>query len=195
MNGLLNGWTRGMRFLAMAMLLALCACGKAVSSQAPPGQRAMPEEPRSISLALVGYNYTNRYIDSFSVDDQGGGNLYISSPTSGGGGTVCCVQYWPGAEEYKVKVRWQSGACYYQVRASDSDEVYQRLHPYFKEAEVNVADQEGQRSRYMEVHFYPDGKVQVAATAEPSRPRLSLSEDRKDKTRYPRCPNDEKPGQ
>lgn len=195
MKGSSNRWTNGVRYLAVAMLLALCACGKAASSQAGSGQSSAYEESRPISLALVGYNYTNRYIDTFSVNSQGGGNLYISSPTSGGGGTVCCVRYWPGAGEYKVKVRWQSGACYYRVRASDSDEVYKRLHSFYKETEVNVTDHAGTRGRYMEVHFYPNGTVQAAVTADASMPRLSLSKEREDNSRYPRCPNDEKPGQ
>ena len=184
-----------MRLAAVFLLSASCACQKAVSSQAGAGQRPADEEPASLSLALVGYNYTNRYIDTFSVDGQGGGNLYVSSPTSGGGGTVCCVAYWPGEKLYKIKVRWQSGACYYRARSRTSDEVYTRLHSFFKEAEVAVSDKAGSRGQYMEVHFYPDGSVQAAVTAEASMPRLSLSKDRKDDSKYPRCPNDEKPAQ
>lgn len=183
------------QFTAVALSLALCACSKAVQSQATSGGLPVYKEPRSISLALVGYNYTNRYINEFSVGGRGGGNLYVSSPTSGGGGTACCGKFWPGVKGYKVKVRWQSGACYYRVRASDSDNVYETLYSYFKEAEVEVDDRAGERARYMEVHFYPDGSVQVAATEQPSAPRLILEDSRADRTKYPRCPNDEKPGQ
>lgn len=182
------------RYFTIALLIMLCGCGKAVSS-ADPGMQIInePPPPRAMSLALVGYNYTNRYIDSFSVDDQGGGNLYISSMQSGGGGTVCCVKYWPGEKTYKVKVRWQSGACYYRMHASDSDTVYQRLHPFFKEKEVEVIDLAENRPEYMEVHFYPDGLIQVAVTANPSMPRLALSKEREDNSKYPRCPDDEQP--
>ncbi|MCD2518437.1 DUF3304 domain-containing protein [Massilia sp. G4R7] len=179
----------------MMLLLALFACSKAVSSQGGPGALPVFNEPRQVSLSLVGYNYTNRYINEFSVGGEGGGNLYVSSPAGGGGGTVCCAKYWPGVKGYKVKVRWQTGACYYKVRASDSHEVHQRLFPFFKEAEVEVDERATDRARYMEVHFYPDGSVQVAATEHPSPPRLVLDREREDKTRYPRCPNDDKPGQ
>jgi hypothetical protein len=182
-------------YAAMLFFLALCACTKAVKSQATPSGSSVYKEPRPVSLALVGYNYTNRYINEFSVGGRGGGNLYVSSPTSGGGGTACCAKHWPGVKGYKVTVRWQSGACYYRVRASDSDDVYQTLHSYYKEAEVAVDDRAGERARYMEVHFYPDGSVQVTATEQPSAPQVALSKAREDRTRYPRCPNDEKPGQ
>lgn len=50
------------------------------------------------SLGIVGYNYTNRAINTFTIDGAGGGNLYVSSPASGGGGTTCCVPYVPGIE-------------------------------------------------------------------------------------------------
>lgn len=185
---------RSARYFTITLVIMLGGCGKAVSSTGPGLQTINePPPPRAVSLALVGYNYTNRYIDSFSVDGRGGGNLYISSVQSGGGGTVCCVKYWPGEKTYKVKVRWQSGACYYHMRASDSHAMYRRLHPFFKEKDVEVIDRAGNRPEYMEVHFYPDGLVQVAVTANPSMPRLALSKEREDNSKYPRCPNDEKP--
>jgi hypothetical protein len=187
------GW-RGALYCAGALLSTLCACSNAVNYQAVSEGYPVYQEPRRMSLSLAGYNYTNRYINEFSVDGQGGGNLYVSSLTGGGGGTTCCAKFWPGVK-YKVKVRWQSGACYFRVRASDSNDVYNRLHSYYKEAEVAVDDRAGERARYMEVHFYPDGSVQLAATEQPSAPRLALEKDREDKTRHPRCPNDEKPGQ
>lgn len=178
-----------------ALLSTLCACSNGASSQTGSSGLPVYQERGPISLSLVGYNYTDRYINEFSVSGRGGGNLYVSSPTSGGGGTTCCAKHWPGLKERKVKVRWQSGACYYRVRASDSDRVYETLHSFYKEAQVVVDDRAGERARYMEVHFYPDGSVQLAATEQPSMPRLALDESRADRTRYPRCPNGDKPGQ
>lgn len=182
------------RYVAIALLIMLGGCDKTVSST-DSGLHTIdePPPPRAVSLSIVGYNYTDRYIDSFSIDGQGGGNLYVSSAQSSGGGTACCVKYWPGEKIYKVKVRWQSGACYYRVHASDSDEVYQRLFLFFKEKEVAVADQAGDQPEYMEAHFYPDGSVQVAVTANLSMPRLALPKEREDNSKYPRCPNDEQP--
>lgn len=178
---------------AIAVLLFLCACGKAASSDAGSGRSVTYEE--RVSLALVGYNYTNRYIDSFSVNGQGGGNLYVSSSSGGGGGAVCCVWYRPGTTNNKITVRWQSGACYYRSRSQISEEVFVRLHAFYTEKEVSVSDNVPANAKYMEVHFYPDGSVQAAVTAEESMPRLLLSEDREDNSRYPRCPNDKKPSE
>jgi hypothetical protein len=184
--------TEATRYLAMTTLMILCACGQAVTSEDPAGA-AKIDEPAS--LALEGYNYTNRYIDSFTVDGHGGGNVYLSSSTSGGGGTVCCVPYWPGTKANVVTVRWQSGACLYHKRSSTSDEIYERLHTFYTEQKVAVVENNKAPSKYMEVHFYPDGTVQAAVTASASPPRLLLSKDRKDNSKYPQCPNDAKPAE
>jgi hypothetical protein len=66
--------------------LALSAC-EANSSPAAAKRYKKSE----YGLVIIGYNYTSRYIDQFSVDGAGGGNLYVSGPSSGGGGIVCCA--------------------------------------------------------------------------------------------------------
>jgi hypothetical protein len=179
------------RYLIMATFLILCACGQAHSEKDGTIARKSYAEP--VSLAIEGYNYTNRHIDTFTVDGQGGGNLYVSSPTSGGGGTVCCISYRPGTTVNTVTVRWQSGACYYHVRSSTSDDVYDRYHLFYKEQEVTVSDEIPLEAKYMEIHFYPDGSVKAAVTDHASPPRFSLSKERQEKSKYPRCPNDKKP--
>ncbi len=146
-----------------------------------------------LSLTLTGYNYTNRYIDTFSVNGQGGGNLFISGPTSGGGGSVCCVGYRSGQRTWTVKVRWQANACTYNEKKYSKDDIQYEIHSYFKEVEVQVDPNVPARPQYLEVHFYPDGHVEAAITEHASPPRLILSEDRKDKTPYPRCPNGKQP--
>ena len=181
------------RCLAMVMLAVLCACGQAANSQNQAVAEKPLEEPAS--LAIEGYNYTNRYIDSFTVDGTGGGNIHLSSATSGGGGTVCCVPYWPGTKTNVITVRWQSGACHYHKRSSTSDEVYDRLHSFYTEKKIIVVEKATASAKYMEIHFYPDGSVQAAVTASASPPRLKLSDERKDSSQYPRCPNDEKPAE
>ena len=171
-------------------LVFLFACSKAAPTRLEP--EGKPVYVEAVPLAIVGYNYTNRYIDSFSVNGQGGGNLYVSSAHGGGGGTVCCVQYRPGTRLNTVTVRWQSGACYYR-EVSSSNEVFYSLHSFFKEQEVVVADSVPPKAAYLEVHFYPDGSVQAAVTAQASAPRLALDKAREDKSKYPRCPNEEQP--
>jgi len=46
-----------------------------------------------IMLALIAYNYTDRTIASYQINGAGGGDVSLSSSTSGGSGTTCCVQY------------------------------------------------------------------------------------------------------
>lgn len=64
----------------------------------------------SKSLTIYGCNYTNTYIDDYSVDGQDAGYLRVSGPTSGGGGSVCCFKHTAGYVN-TVNVRWQSGWC------------------------------------------------------------------------------------
>jgi hypothetical protein len=147
------------------------------------------------SLAIIGYNYTNRGIDSFSINGQGGGNIRVSSPTSGGGGTVCCALYTPGSTVKMVRIRWQSGACVFKEQSIFSKQMFDTLHLFYKEQEAPLEVLATTNASYMEVHFYPDGSIKAAVTAAMSPPRLFLDEQRRDKTPYPRCPDDREPAQ
>jgi hypothetical protein len=74
---------------------------------------AQPNQTLNVaSLALTGYNYTDKSIDGFTVDGLGGGNLRVSGESNGGGGDVCCLSYLVGAKARTVKVRWQKSACW-----------------------------------------------------------------------------------
>lgn len=160
------------------------------------GDPSPPVAGEPVMLAITGYNYTNRSIGSFSVNGQGGGNIFVSTPTSGGGGRACCVLYEPGSPVPKVTVRWQTGGCYYHKKKVEySGQVYDALYPFFEEREVAVAGPIPSHPEVLEVHFYPGGEVQAAITAEASDPRLHLDSTREDKSRYPRCPNDQKPAE
>jgi hypothetical protein len=81
------------RGLLLGGLAALAACNESKTGAGPSEQPARAEDTsvitRRVSLEINGFNYTDLYIDSFEVNGQGGGNLFVSSPTSGGGGGVC----------------------------------------------------------------------------------------------------------
>ena len=111
--------------------MAISGCGKA--SITSSGSEVEAAHNGAATLALVGYNYTDRYIDSFSVDGKGGGNINVSSENGGGGGIVCCVLYQPSSEPKTVTVRWQFDACYFREASSYSNETYNTLYAFYKE--------------------------------------------------------------
>lgn len=146
-----------------------------------------------VSLTLTGYNYTNRYIDQFSVGSAAGGNLFLSSPGGGGGGSVCCIPYVIGASAWKTIVRWQVDACTYNNSVDESGKPSYEIHSFFKEIEVQIDPHIPENPQYFEVHFFSDGHVEAAITAHSSPPRVILSKDREDKTPFKKCPNDKQP--
>lgn len=173
---------------------SLGACSQSLSSESPKGvSEPIPASGTKVALTLVGYNYTNRSIGIFSVNGAGGGNLRVSTPTSGGGGSACCVTYVVGINPLRVFVRWQSDACTYNNEIYSNGERGYEIYRYFKEAEIDVNPSIPARPAYLEVHFYPDGHLEAAITAEDSAPRLKLNKAREDKTPYRKCPNDERP--
>jgi hypothetical protein len=187
---------RSKKFLATALLTLLLLSVATVS-----GCRAQQFDAASngksndeyVILDLVGYNYTDRDIDSYSVDGQGGGNVRLSSPTSGGSGSVCCVKLWNDTVgPIQVKIRWQVDGCKYIARSS-SDDVEEIIHDFYKEAEVTVSRDAGIKPKRLEVHFYQDGSVQAALTERFSLPRVLRDERRADKSSFPRCKDDAKP--
>ncbi len=174
--------------LSVMMVMAVTGCDAREASTA--NEFAAPREP--VGLTLSGYNYTNRYIDQFSVNGNGGGNLHVSTVTSGGT-NVCCVSYTPGAPAPKtVKVKWVASGCTY-IETKRSDYISTRAHHFFKTLDVPVDPHVPAHPGYFEVHFYPDGHVEAAITEHQSDGRLHLDIAREDRSDYPRCPNDQKP--
>lgn len=136
---------------------------------------------------------TSRYIDTFSANGQGGGNLFVSSPTSGGAGTVCCVTYVQGRPAVAVTVRRESGGCMFRVAGGLADGSTHLAHDFFREIKVEVEPRIPSRPQNFEVHFYPDGHAEAAITGEYSSRRLVFSKSREDRSDFPRCPNEKEP--
>ena len=86
----------------------------ASSANRTPSTLAIPQEfesdgimPKRYSVVPYGYNYTDTYIDSFSVNGAGGGNLAVSTPTAPGGGHTCCMTLVSGLPlDYEYVVKW-----------------------------------------------------------------------------------------
>jgi hypothetical protein len=160
--------TVSLQRLAVMCAVVVSACHPAAPNPQPvtPTQQAATTEsaepntkgtPRSYSVIAYGYNYTDLYIDSFEIDGSGGGNLEVSTPTSGGGGHTCCAIVTPGLPKGTTfNIKWT------------------RDRKLWCQQDVPLDIAVPQDPRYFEVHFYPDGKIEIEVTQKASRPRLSL---------------------
>lgn len=120
----------------------------------------LPKGDSRIPVDIIGYNYTNRVIDSFNVNGYDGGRLTLSTLTSSGGSPMCCYYYLPGISfPHEVEVEWAPSA-------SDG--------PWTKTKAV-IPEPTTDRPRYLEIHFYPDGHIEGELTEDFSLPRLKLT--------------------
>jgi hypothetical protein len=127
--------------------------GASAASTGQPGSAT----PRVHSVTAYGYNYTDLYIDSFEVDGSGGGNLAVSTPDSPGGGHTCCAIVTSGLPPGTTfTIKWT------------------RDRERWCEQEVALTKPVPNEPRYFEVHFYPDGKIEIEVTQKASSPRLKL---------------------
>jgi hypothetical protein len=114
----------------------------------------------SNALTIYGYNYTDLYIDSFSINGQGGGDLAVSNHGAGGGRHVCCVGLNPRSKPpIPVTIKWRR----------DNSTIW-------CEQEVMLEGPIPPDPHYFEVHFHPDGHVEVAVTKHASLPRLEMEQ-------------------
>jgi hypothetical protein len=173
-------------FLAVCLLgLPLAGCGRDQAATAAPAEILIPDAlknfdlktykppmfngvelytgphqtPKGMSgLTLVAYNYTDTYISNFTVNGAGGGNVEVSNMESGHGGGACCA---PTSADIRlpmtVKIAWKRDG-----------EV-----PYCRQT-VLLNGPIPPNPNAFEVHFYPDGTIQVAITDFPSPQRLNL---------------------
>lgn len=103
------GKKQGAMALVFGAALGLSACGQIAAQSSPSAETRATAQPlgKAVGLGIVGFNYTDLVISHFSVQHQGGGNIYVSSPTSGGGGTVCCLTWRPGTTlPQPIRVEW-----------------------------------------------------------------------------------------
>ena len=136
---------------------ALPATAQTAPVASLPMERDEQGRPKSYSVVAYGYNYTDTYIDSFEVDGAGGGNLEVSIPTAGGGKSACCALVTSGLPLGSLfNIKW----------TRDRKRWCQQDVPLTKPVPVEP--------RYLEVHFYPDGKIEIEATQRASAPRLKL---------------------
>ncbi len=163
------------RMFLVAALGCLTACGSSgTSGPLAKGSNSPTAPSRSHSLAIVAYNYTDRYMDSFEVNGQGGGNLDISKEFSGGGKTACCVRWTDGSTlPKKVTVKWVASYCVRHDVTSDGEK-FRRRESLWKIADVFFNGPVPSNPQNFEVHFYRDGHIELAMSEDYSPPRLKL---------------------
>lgn len=119
-------------------------------------------------LGITGYNYTNRYIDSFSVNGQGGTNLRAQT---NGSGEACCIVLRADQElPVKVYVEWTYGI----EGDLQTGQVFRQ--PETRQAEVDLTGPIPKDPAIFVVHFYPDNTVQVEVAADYPQPRIMRSD-------------------
>ena len=136
---------------ALACLLGLLLLG-ACSSQ----------DTRSVTL--VGYNYTERPIYTFSVNGVGASNLFAKQK-HGGGGRSCCIDITVGQP---VEIKWLYDTTEKQYLAGLGEEN--------RSTTVIVPPPTVPEAEYLEVHFYPDHHVELALVKFPGDRRIPYEE-------------------
>ena len=118
--------------------------------------------PEPVLLSISGYNYTGRYIHTFSVNGQWGGNLYEDNG-GGGGGNVCCLSFRPDSKlPFDVEVVWTFG------REEDEKGNITRPQEHRKATATVTGPLPKNKPSNFEVHFMPDGSLQAYVTHFPS---------------------------
>jgi hypothetical protein len=123
-------------------------------------------------LGIIGYNYTDRAVADFAVNEQGGSNLELSTPTTGGGKMSCCVVMDRSTKTpFWVNVKYQMDA----LETYLPRRIIEPSTPY-RETRVEVKGPIPPDPSYVEIHFYPDGHIEGAISGPdgPSPPRLKL---------------------
>ena len=110
---------------------------------------------REHGVTIYGYNYTNRAFGSIEVNGHGGGPVSVSTPTAGGGSHTCCGSVFaPTTFPIPYTIKW-----------TQEDDIW-------CEQTVMLPPVQVLEPKYIEVHFYPDGHIELAATEDFSEPRI-----------------------
>jgi len=122
--------------------------------------------PEPVALSILGYNYTGRYIHTFSVNGQWGGNLYEESA---GSRIVCCLSFRPDSRlPFDVEVEWELS----DIRDFKNDKWIAAPDEHRKATVTVTGPLPKNKPSNFEVHFMPDGSVRAFVTHFNSDPIL-----------------------
>jgi hypothetical protein len=144
--------------LLLGLCLGISACKK--NPEEPPlvtENEGKSDEIESVPLTIHGANYTDLYIEDFSVDSVGGGNIFVSSPDSGGGKSTCCLRWYPGVPlPFPVEVEWT------------------RERKRWCKKEVMITGPVPAHPQHIVVEFFQDGRIEVELTEDFPEVKLRL---------------------
>jgi len=110
---------------------------------------------------LIGYNYIDRNIFSFWVNDTWGGNSNAHRH-GGGGGMTCCLDIPEKAKTLHIKIEYDL-----------TEEQYEKNLPTEKfETDIPVPNLLNKRNGYIEVHFLPERKIEAKWVEFPTKPHI-----------------------
>lgn len=193
-----DSWNRRIRrAVVQAAVLGLCGqqgCVQALQTATTQLETNRIGEP--VGLLIQGFNYTDDDIDNFTVNGQGGGNVHLSGPDTAGGGGVCCISYRPGsAHPIKLKIRWVGGYCMqYEISKYGRVDAYPK--GLWREADALAVDLSNGKPRALDVHFYPNGRVEAAISDGNAPVRMNRPVDGNGlrpgiQHKYPNCTDDQ----
>ena len=111
------------------------------------------------SVTVIGYNYTERPIYTFSVNGVGASNLFAKQKY-GGGKDSCCIDITVGQP---VEIKWLYDTTEKQYLAG--------LREENRRTTVIVPPPTVPEAEYLEVHFFPDHHVELYLVKFPSHGR------------------------
>ncbi|WP_286743453.1 DUF3304 domain-containing protein [Aquabacterium sp. UBA2148] len=118
-------------------------------------------------LGITGFNYTDRYIDGFSVNGQGGTNM---GAHTNGSGEACCIVWRPGtALPVPMLVEWTYG----ENQDLRTGQIYKPRETH--RVEVELKGPAPKNPTVFAVHFYPDNTVQLEVAEDYPKPRFKRS--------------------
>ena len=144
-----QSWSR--RLLAMLLLTS------GVFAAAP----CLPYEGAYGPYHMIGYNYTDRHIFSFSVNDTGGGSS-DAHESGGGGGITCCLNIPKAAKTLHIKI----------VYELTKDQYEKQLPNDRFETDIPVPPLPNKHDGYLEVHFLPKQKIEAKWVDFPTQPEI-----------------------
>lgn len=119
--------------------------------------------PSTYVVCLQGFNHTDRWISEYRVNGQWGGNIAPKGEgdSYGGGGSFACGATVDGKA---VTVKWE----YSLPKTEDYD---RGVTPETHQVTVPMPVAESNRSRYFQIHIFPDHHIelQLSDTSIPNR--------------------------